>query len=93
MNEEDEAFTALEREINRRKTMRNLNSTEAGDDFSEWYEEEFGSLLGAQDAENKNNIRKIWNKVLTHAAGKFEWDDFETYTGGQIADQLRRMKA
>ena len=60
--------------------------------FNDWYDATFGTLLGAQDEDNRSAIMKIWNGALERAAKKFEIEEFEPLDGEQIADKLRRMK-
>lgn len=60
--------------------------------FEDWYDATFGNVLGAQDEENRDAIRKIWNGALERAAKKFEIEEYEPLDGEQIADKLRRMK-
>ena len=60
--------------------------------FEHWYDATFGNVLGAQDDENRNAIRRIWNGALERAAKKFEIEEFDPLDGEQIADKLRRMK-
>lgn len=60
-------------------------------EFDKWYSQMFGTVLGSQDEDNKAAVRKIWDSILTCAAEKFEFDDFESYTGQQIGMSLRRM--
>lgn len=60
--------------------------------FEDWYDSTFGNVLGAQDEENRDAIRRIWNGALERAAKKFEIEEYEPLDGEQIADKLRRMK-
>jgi predicted amidohydrolase len=53
----------------------------------------FGNVLGSEDDENRENIKRIWNAVLEHVAKQYEFVLFEEYTGDQIADQVRRLQA
>jgi hypothetical protein len=61
--------------------------------FDEFYNQMFGNVLGAEDDENRENIKRIWNAVLEHVAKQYEFVLFEEYTGDQIADQVRRLQA
>jgi hypothetical protein len=61
--------------------------------FNEFYDQMFGNVLGAEDDENRENIKRIWNAVLEHVAKQYEFVLFEEYTGDQIADQVRRLQA
>lgn len=61
--------------------------------FDSFYDQMFGSVLGAEDDENRENIKRIWNAVLEHVAKQYEFVLFEEYTGDQIADQVRRLQA
>lgn len=61
--------------------------------FEQWYSQRFGSLLGAQDEDNKEALRKVWNEILEVAAEHFEFYDFDEYSGTQVAKTLRRMMA
>jgi hypothetical protein len=45
----------------------------------------------AQDDDNRDTLRKLWNEVLEVAAERFEFYDFEEYSGTQVAKTLRRM--
>ena len=61
-------------------------------EFDEFYNTMFGSVLGSEDNENRDNIRRIWNAMLEHVAKHYEFQLFEELTGDQICDQIRRMK-
>ena len=61
------------------------------DAFSRWYNQRFGSMPEAQDDDNRDTLRKLWNEVLEVAAERFEFYDFEEYSGTQVAKTLRRM--
>lgn len=61
--------------------------------FDEWYDQTFGGVLGAQDEENREAVRKVWNGVMEHVAKKLEFDDDIHYRGDEIAEKIRRMKA
>lgn len=63
------------------------------DEFDRWYEEVFGTVLGADDADNRDMIKTIWNGAIERAAQHFEHDLFEEYSGNQVADRLRRLVA
>jgi len=60
--------------------------------FDEWYKQTFGNVLGSQDEDNQQAVKKIWNGVLERAALKFEIEEFDALDGEQIGDKLRRMK-
>jgi len=60
--------------------------------FDEWYEQTFGNVLGSQDEDNRQAVKKIWNGALERAAKKLEIEEFDALDGEQIADKLRRMK-
>jgi hypothetical protein len=60
--------------------------------FDEWYEQTFGNVLGSQDEDNQQAVKKIWNGVLERAALKMEIEELDPLDGEQIADKLRRMK-
>jgi hypothetical protein len=62
------------------------------DEFNSWYNESFGHVLGSEDDENREAVKKIWNGVLERAALKFEIEEFDALDGEQIGDKLRRMK-
>jgi len=63
-------------------------------EFEKWYVEVFGNLLGSQDEENREAIRKIWTDIHSRAAAWFEFNDFNHYTGQEVATILReRAKA
>ena len=49
--------------------------------FNDWYDATFGTLLGAQDEDNRSAIMKIWNGALERAAKKFEIEEFEPLDG------------
>ena len=61
--------------------------------FDSFYDHMFGNVLGSEDDENRENIKRIWNAVLEHVAKQYEFVLFEEYTGDQIADQVRRLQA
>lgn len=61
--------------------------------FDQWYDAFFGTVLGAEDAENRRGVKRIWNAALESAARKFAFDDDLLLSGDQIADKLRRMQA
>lgn len=63
------------------------------DAFNGWYDTFFGSVLGAEDAENREAVRKIWNSILEHVAKEYEFQLFDEMTGDQFADQVRRLQA
>jgi len=62
------------------------------EEFEKFYNEMFGRLLGSEDDENRDNIRRIWNAMLEQVAKQYEFQLFEELTGNQISDQIRRMK-
>lgn len=68
-----------------------MNDDPFSDMFDDWYERRFGALLEAQDSDNKEALRKVWNEILQVAAEYFEFYDFEEYSGAQVARTLRRM--
>lgn len=61
-------------------------------EFEKFYAEMFGGVLGSEDNENRDHIRRIWNAMLEHVAKQYEFQLFEELTGDQISDQIRRMK-
>lgn len=63
------------------------------DPFNLWYDQTFGSVLGSQDVENREAVKKIWNGALEHVARRYEFQLFDELTGDQIADQIRRLQA
>jgi hypothetical protein len=60
--------------------------------FSVWYETQFGNVLGAEDAENRDGMRQIWNQVVENMALYFEINEYDDLSPEQIVDKLRRMK-
>ena len=65
---------------------------QAKEEFEKFYNEMFGRVLGSEDDENRDNIRRIWNAMLEQVAKQYEFQLFEELTGDQISDQIRRMK-
>lgn len=63
------------------------------DEFNSWYNESFGHVLGSEDDENREAVKKIWNGALEHIAHKYEFQLFDELSGDQIADQIRRLQA
>ena len=63
------------------------------DEFNSWYNETFGHVLGSEDDENREAVKKIWNGALEHIAQQYEFQIFDELTGDQIADQIRRLQA
>lgn len=61
--------------------------------FDRWYEQTFGNVLGSQDDENREAVKKIWNGALEHIARQYEFQIFDEMSGDQIADQIRRLQA
>jgi hypothetical protein len=61
--------------------------------FNKWYDQTFGGVLGAEDDENREAVKKIWNGALEHVARQYEFQLFDELTGDQIADQIRRLQA
>jgi ATP:corrinoid adenosyltransferase len=61
--------------------------------FNVWYEQTFGNVLGSQDDENREAVKRIWNGALEHIARQYEFQIFDELTGDQIADQIRRLQA
>ena len=43
------------------------------DAFNTWYDATFGAVLGAEDNDNREAVRKIWNGVLEHVAKQYEF--------------------
>ena len=68
--------------------MSNRNDT-----FNLWYDQTFGHVLGAEDDENREAVKKIWNGALEFVARQYEFQLFEEMTGDRIADQIRRLQA
>lgn len=63
------------------------------DEFDSWYNESFGHVLGSEDDENREAVKKIWNGALEQIARRYEFQIFEELSGDQIADQIRRLQA
>ena len=63
------------------------------DEFDSWYNESFGHVLGSEDDENREAVKKIWNGALEHVARMYEFQLFDELSGDQIADQIRRLQA
>lgn len=61
--------------------------------FDLWYDQTFGNVLGSEDSENREAVKKIWNGALEHVARQYEFQLFDELTGDQIADQIRRLQA
>lgn len=61
--------------------------------FNTWYDQTFGHVLGSEDDENREAVKKIWNGALEHVARQYEFQLFDELTGDQIADQIRRLQA
>jgi hypothetical protein len=61
--------------------------------FDQWYDQTFGNVLGSEDNENREAVKKIWNGALEHVARQYEFQIFDEMTGDQIADQIRRLQA
>ncbi len=61
--------------------------------FDHWYDQTFGNVLGSEDYENREAVKKIWNGALEHVARQYEFQIFDEMTGDQIADQIRRLQA
>lgn len=60
--------------------------------FDEFYEEVFGNVLGAEDDDNRNAVRKIWNAVIEHIAQQIEFENYEPVSADTIARMIRKMK-
>jgi hypothetical protein len=60
-------------------------------DFEDWYEANFGNLLGAQDAENKATMRWLWSLIIERVARSVEISIFEDISGEKVAAMIRRM--
>ena len=63
------------------------------DEFNNWYNETFGHVLGSEDDDNREAVKKIWNGALERIARKYEFQLFNELSGDQIADQIRRLQA
>lgn len=63
------------------------------DVFNVWYDQTFGNVLGSEDDENREAVKRIWNGALEHIARQYEFQIFDELTGDQIADQIRRLQA
>jgi ATP:corrinoid adenosyltransferase len=61
--------------------------------FDKWYDRTFGNVLGAEDNENREAVKQVWNGALEHIARQYEFQLFDELTGDQIADQIRRLQA
>ena len=61
--------------------------------FDLWYDQTFGNVLGSEDDDNREAVKKIWNGALEHIARQYEFQLFDELTGDQIADQIRRLQA
>lgn len=70
-----------------------LNSSKRNETFDRWYVETFGEVLGHQDDENREAVKKIWNGAMEHIAREFEFQIFDEMNGDQFADKVRRLKA
>lgn len=62
-------------------------------EFDEWYNVTFGNVLGAEDEDNREAVRKIWNGAIEYVAKKFDFDDDMHFRGDEVAEKMRRMKA
>jgi hypothetical protein len=62
------------------------------DEFREWYERVFSNHPGANEHDNIQMVRRIWNSALETAASRFEFNDFEMLTAARVAAQLREYK-
>lgn len=60
--------------------------------FDQWYDTVFGNVLGAEDDDNRNAVRKIWNGVIEHIAKSVEFNNFEPISAEEIATRIRMMK-
>lgn len=61
--------------------------------FDSWYDLTFGNVLGSEDSDNREAVKKIWNGALEHVARQYEFQIFDELSGDQIADQIRRLQA
>ena len=69
------------------------NSPKRNERFDQWYVETFGAVLGHQDDDTREAVKKIWNGAMEHIARQFEFQIFDELNGDQIADKIRRLKA
>jgi hypothetical protein len=69
------------------------NPQKRNETFDQWYIETFGEVLGHQDDDNREAVKKIWNGAMEHIARQFEFQLFDELSGDQIADKIRRLKA
>lgn len=60
--------------------------------FNRWYDTTFGNVLGAQDDDNRNAVRLVWNGVIDHVSQQVAFNNFEPLSPEIVADQIRRMK-
>lgn len=60
--------------------------------FDEFYDQVFGNVLGAEDDDNRNAVRKVWNTVIEHIAKQIEFENYEPVSADSIARMIRRMK-
>lgn len=60
--------------------------------FDEFYDQTFGNVLGAEDDDNRNAVRKVWNTVIEHIAQQIEFENYEPVSADAIAKMIRRMK-
>ena len=59
------------------------------DEFQEWYAKVFDQYPGANEHENIQMVKRIWNSALETAARRFSFENFDMYTGDQVAEKLR----
>ena len=68
-------------------------SPKRNEDFDRWYIDTFGEVLGHQDDDNREAVKKIWNGAMEQVAKQFEFQIFDELTGDQIAGKIRKLKA
>jgi len=62
------------------------------DEFREWYERVFAEHPGANEHENIQMVKIIWNSALEAAAVEFDFNNFEMLTAEHAAQILRDRK-
>jgi len=62
------------------------------DEFREWYARVFSDHPGANEHDNIQMVKRIWNSALETAASRFEFNDFDMYSAAQVAAQLREYQ-
>lgn len=60
--------------------------------FDDWFAEQWKDTPGADEPENRDALRQIWNKTLERAAYVFQMYEYDDLTPDQVAAKLREMK-